>query len=208
MSACTTRGNSSRLPPEVASGLVTSSVSGSSLRGMARIVFGSTLPDGPGRTAVTLTFAEAGKTCSPTSSARGTVTARSVRNRTPPSVLTMLPLGTVLVAVKSLLMKRTVPCAVASSTRVPVTSKVWLTSTGTSVLVAGTVFATGSGSVAVGLATIRNATGPMAVSRGAMTAVAVGRNRYAPTPPTTQCQREHADADEQRGAECAPLPPS
>ena len=148
-------------------------------------MFGSTLPAGPGFTAVTLTLAAAGKIWRPTSSARGTVTERLVRNLTPDWVLTMLPRGIVLVAVKSLFRNRTVPVDSDSSTRLPVTGKVWVASTSTSVVTAGTVLATGSGSVAVGLAMILSATGPIAVSRGAMVAVAVGKSRYAPTPPTT-----------------------
>ena len=155
---------------------MTSSVSGSSPRGITRIVFGSTLPAVPAFTAVTLTVADAGKTWSPTSSARATVTARSVRKRTPDWVLTMLPRGIVFVDVKSLLRNRTVPLASVSSTRLPVTVKVWLVSTSNVLVWAGTVLATGSGSVADGLATIRSGTGPIAASRGVMTAVAVGRN--------------------------------
>src|SRR6185503_11649014 len=81
MSALTTRGNSSRFPPLVGPGFVTSSVTGSSPRGITVIVFGSTLPSGPAFTASTLTAALAGKICKPTSSARGTVTPCVVRYR-------------------------------------------------------------------------------------------------------------------------------
>ena len=61
-SASLTCGNSSRAPPLVAALLRTESVVGSSAAGMTVMVFGSTLPDGPGLTAVTDTFASVGMT--------------------------------------------------------------------------------------------------------------------------------------------------
>ena len=141
------------------------------------MALGSTFPSGPASTAVTSTEARDGTICSPTSSAGGTVTARSVRNRTPDDVLTTAPRAIVFELVGSRLSKRTVPFALASSIRLPVAGKLSLASTSTVSSWAGT---TGErrpdrARVAVVLATIRSDSGPMVASRGAMTAVAVGR---------------------------------
>ena len=61
---------------------------------------------------------------SPTSSAGGRLTARSVRNRIPDPVLTTLPLGIVFELVGSRLSNRTLPVALASSIRWPVAGNV------------------------------------------------------------------------------------
>ena len=53
-SSCWTRGNSVRLPPLVASGLVTLRKNGSSSRGTVVMARGSTFPSGPASTAVTV----------------------------------------------------------------------------------------------------------------------------------------------------------
>ena len=104
----------------------------------------------------------------------------------------MLPLGIVLVEVKSLFRNRTVPVDGFSSTRFPVTSNVWLASTGMSFVTAGTTRASGSAEAALGSATMRRSIGPISLSLGAMTAVAVGRKTNAPTPPTTSASARTA----------------
>ena len=152
------------------------------------MALGSTLPSGPASTAVTVTEARLGTIVSPTSSAGGTRTARSVRNRIPEPVLTTLPLGTLFELVGSRLSKRTLPVALASSIRLPVAGNVSPASTSIVSSCAGTTGgeASASGAVASVLATIRSDSGPMVPSRGAITAVAVGRYRNAAAPPTTR----------------------
>ena len=106
-SSCVTRGNSSRVPPVVSSGLTTFRKNGCSPRGTTVMALTGTLPSGPGSTAVTFTVADDGTICRPTSFAAGTVIAPSVSKRMPEPVLTTEPAGIVLDDVGSRLSKRT-----------------------------------------------------------------------------------------------------
>jgi hypothetical protein len=96
ISAWATIGNSVRLPPSVGCALRTFVMTGSSPAGTSVIAFSGTLPPGPSPTASTSTDAVLGLTLvGGTMSARGSVMARTVRNRMPPSVAMTLPDGIV-----------------------------------------------------------------------------------------------------------------
>ena len=178
-------GNSSLAPPVVASLLRTVSVTGSSPGGMTVIAFGSTFPAVPFLTAVTVTSAKEGTIWRPTRPARGTVTDLFVVNFVPFGVLTTLPAGIVLVAVKSTLRNVTVPVAAVSSIRLPAVGNVSVISTGTSRRTAGTTALAVSTADASGLAVTVSGMGPIASCRGVTVISAAGRMKRAPMATTS-----------------------
>src|SRR3990172_3622338 len=113
-----------RVPPVVASGLLTWSTIGSSPLGTLSMAFAATLPDSPAATASTLTVARPGTILVPPMIfARGSVTAASVAKRTFESVATMLPAGIVLRPPVSRVVNTTVPLPFLSLSLTPLTSK-------------------------------------------------------------------------------------
>ena len=198
-SACVTFGNSSWVPPVVASGLTTLRAWGSSPLGTITIVFGSTLPAIPASTAVTPTVIRPGKTVRPTRSARGTVTVALVRNRTPALVLTMLPPGTMLVRRKSQVREadlagrlglldplpgrreRVGDRDLERDPRRPARRETWRPAR----------------SPRGRRSTVRSS-GGIGSGRGVTTIVADGSSTYAPTPPTSTIEAEHRERHDER----------
>ena len=151
------------------------------------MVFGSTLPSGPPSTAVTLTLAGPGRWSG--RRARPRHRDRRVRPEADPPepVLTMLPRGSCS-AVGVEVPEADRAGRLRLSTRLPVAGKVSLTVTGIVSTSAGT---TPARRVRLGRGRVgddRQRDRADRLARGVTTIVADGRNRYAPTTPTSRAR--------------------
>ena len=137
---------------------------------------------------------------SPTSSAGGTVTARSVRNRIPDPVLTTLPLGIVVRAGRVEVVEAHAPGRLrlldplAGRREGVARLDVDREQLGRHDRGRGLRIRRRGG----GAGHDPQRLGPMVPSRGAITAVAVGRYRNAAAPPTTTASATTASADDER----------
>src|SRR5215211_6780755 len=152
-----------------------------------RIAPASTLPEGPDFAAVTPTSLVVHRTRMfgglPEIPATARNTASSSSNPMPLRVDTTAPDGIVYADDGSQFVNRTRPVALFRTTLVPVAGNSAETVTGTSTVVAGMTPASGSTTVAAGLAVTVNEMGPIGSIRGVTVISAVGRTVTAATAP-------------------------